>query len=119
MKQKEAAIVNVSSGLAFIPLAAVPLYCATKAAMHSFSLSLRHQLKETSIKVFEIIPPIVDTDLHKGARERRGQEDRGIKPEEVALAILRALGEEDMNWRWDGPNRFAWEHGMTRSDSSR
>jgi uncharacterized oxidoreductase len=42
MKQEEAAIVNVSSGLAFIPLAAVPVYCATKAAIHSFSLSLRH-----------------------------------------------------------------------------
>ncbi len=59
--------------------------------MYSFSLSLRNQLKETSIKVFEIIPPMVDTDLHKGAREGRGQEDRGIKPEEVALATLRAL----------------------------
>ena len=52
-KQQEAAIVNISSGLAFIPLAAVPVYCATKAAIHSFSLSLRHQLRETSIKVFE------------------------------------------------------------------
>ena len=107
MKQKEAAIVNVSSGLAFIPLATVPVYCATKAAMHSFSLSLRHQLKETSIKVFEIIPPIVDTDLHKGARERRGQEDRGIKPEEVALATLRALGEDD------------YEHAVGRAQSLR
>jgi uncharacterized oxidoreductase len=95
MKQEEAAIVNISSGLAFIPLAAVPVYCATKAAIHSFSLSLRHQLKETSIKVFEIIPPIVDTELHKGPRERRGQRDRGLKPEEIALATLRALGADD------------------------
>jgi uncharacterized oxidoreductase len=95
MKQQEAAIVNVSSGLAFIPLAAVPVYCATKAAIHSFSLSLRHQLKETSIKVFEIIPPIVDTELHKGAGERRGQVERGIKPEEVALTTLRALETDD------------------------
>jgi len=95
MKQKEAAIVNISSGLAFIPLAAVPVYCATKAAIHSFSLSLRHQLRETSIKVFEIIPPIVDTELHKGARERRGQQDRGLKPEEIALATLRALEADD------------------------
>jgi uncharacterized oxidoreductase len=95
MKQKEAAIVNISSGLAFIPLTAVPVYCATKAAIHSFSLSLRHQLRETSIKVFEIIPPIVDTELHKGARERRGQQDRGLKPEEIALATLHALGADD------------------------
>jgi uncharacterized oxidoreductase len=94
-EQGEAAIVNVSSGLAFIPLAAMPVYCASKAAIHSFSLSLRHQLKETSIKVFEIIPPIVDTELHKGERERRGQKDRGIKPREVALAALQALEADD------------------------
>jgi len=95
MKQQEAAIVNISSGLAFIPLAAVPVYCATKAAIHSFSLSVRHQLKETRIKVFEIIPPIVDTELHKGARERRGQVERGIKPAEVSQATLRALEADE------------------------
>jgi uncharacterized oxidoreductase len=91
MKQQTAAIVNISSGLGFAPLAFMPLYCATKSAMHSFSLSLRHQLRETSIKVFEIIPPTVDTELDRGARARRGQEDRGIKPEEVAAGTLQAL----------------------------
>jgi uncharacterized oxidoreductase len=91
LKRKEAAIINVSSGLAFIPLAAVPVYCATKAAIHSFSLSLRHQLKDSSIRVFEIIPPIVDTELDRGAREERKQKDRGIPPFEVAKAVLKAL----------------------------
>ena len=91
MKQKETAIINISSGLAFVPLAVVPIYCATKAAIHSFSMSLRHQLKDTSIKVFEIIPPTVDTDLDKGARERRGQTDRGIQPSEVAISALKAI----------------------------
>ena len=57
MTQKEAAIVNISSGLAFIPITIMPVYCATKAALHSFTLSLRYQLRDTSIKVFEIIPP--------------------------------------------------------------
>jgi uncharacterized oxidoreductase len=95
MKQQEAAIVNVSSGLCFIPLAIMPVYCATKAAVHSFSLSLRHQLRETTVKVFEIIPPTVDTELDKGARQRREQEDRGIKPEEVSLAALRALAADE------------------------
>jgi uncharacterized oxidoreductase len=95
MKQSEAAIVNISSGLGFIPLAIMPIYCATKAAVHSFSLSLRHQLRNTTIKVFEIIPPTVDTELDKGARGRRGQEDRGIKPEEVAEATLKALKEDE------------------------
>jgi uncharacterized oxidoreductase len=95
MKQKEAAIINVSSGLGFIPLAICPVYCATKAAVHSFSLSLRHQLKNTPIKVFEIIPPIVDTELDKGARDRRGQTDRGIPPAEIAKAALKALGTDE------------------------
>ena len=54
---------NVGSGLAFAPLAAAPIYCATKAALHSFTLSLRHQLRGTSIEVIEIVPPAVNTDL--------------------------------------------------------
>lgn len=62
-KQDGAAIINISSGLAFTPLATVPVYCSTKAGLHSFCVSLRHQLKNTSVKVFEIIPPAVDTNL--------------------------------------------------------
>ena len=61
--QPRAAIVNVTSGLSFVPMARVPIYCATKAALHSFTLSLRHQLIGTAIEVIEIIPPAVDTDL--------------------------------------------------------
>jgi len=95
LKRKEAAIINISSGLGFVPIASMPVYCATKAAMHSFSLSLRHQLRDTSIKVFEIIPPIVDTELDKGARGERGQQDRGIPPSEVAKATLKALENDD------------------------
>ena len=91
LRQKEAAIINISSGLAFIPIAIMPVYCATKAAIHSFSWSLRHQLKDTSIRVFEIIPPTVDTELDKGTREQRGMRDRVIPPSEVADAALKAL----------------------------
>ena len=63
LNQPQAAILNVTSGLAFSPMAMVPVYCATKAAAHSFTMSLRHQLSGTSISVIEIIPPAVDTDL--------------------------------------------------------
>jgi uncharacterized oxidoreductase len=63
VQQKNAVLLNVSSGLAFVPLARFPVYCATKAAMHSFTVSLRHQLKESGIKVIELIPPYVATNL--------------------------------------------------------
>jgi uncharacterized oxidoreductase len=56
-------IMNVTSGLAFVPLSKVPVYCATKAFMRSFTLSLRYQLKSTNTEVIEIIPPALNTDL--------------------------------------------------------
>lgn len=70
--KNEAAIINVSSGLAFVPIAAMPVYCATKAGIHMFTVSLRHQLKGTSVKVkvFEIVPPRVDTELGRRPGER-------------------------------------------------
>ncbi len=95
MKQKEAAIINVSSGLGFVPIAAMPVYCATKAGVHSFTVSLRHQLKKTSIKVFEIIPPMVDTELGKGTTDEPETELRGIPPSEVARATLEALKKDE------------------------
>jgi uncharacterized oxidoreductase len=95
MRQEEAAIVNITSGLGFIPLAVVPVYCATKAALHSFTWSLRHQLKDTSIKVFEVAPPLVDTELNEEAREIRLREDRGITPGEVAEAAIHGMEKDE------------------------
>jgi uncharacterized oxidoreductase len=92
MQKANPAIINISSGLAFTPLALVPIYCSTKAAVHSLSLSLRHQLSGTSVKVFEIAPPTVDTELNKVSRDRRANMNRGINPEEFvveAMAVLR------------------------------
>jgi uncharacterized oxidoreductase len=63
-EKKVAAIVNVSSGLAFVPMPISPVYCATKAAVHSFTQSLRVQLKNTSVRVFEVMPPRTSTALY-------------------------------------------------------
>jgi uncharacterized oxidoreductase len=62
-KQPYAVIMNVSSGLAFVPFAMTPTYCATKAAIHSYTQALRYQLKATSTEVIELIPPYVQTTL--------------------------------------------------------
>ena len=94
LKKKESAIINVSSGLGFVPIASMPVYCATKAAIHSFTVSLRYQLRDTSIKVFEIVPPAVDTELGKGTTEE-GDEYRGISPSEVAKAALTAMANNE------------------------
>ena len=63
LSQPQSTIMTVSSGLAFVPLAPTPTYCATKAAIHSYTQSLRYQLKDTATEVVELIPPYVATDL--------------------------------------------------------
>jgi uncharacterized oxidoreductase len=65
--QPQAAVINVTSGLAFVPLAMTPTYNATKAALHSWTLSLRAQLRATNIRVIELAPPAVQTDLMPGS----------------------------------------------------
>jgi uncharacterized oxidoreductase len=70
-KQPHSTIINVSSGLAFLPLTLTPTYCATKAAIHSYTQSLRYQLRPTSTEVLELIPPYVQTDLMSGASDPR------------------------------------------------
>lgn len=88
-ERRDAAIVNVTSGLGFIPLTRFPIYSATKAAMHSFTMSLRHQLKDTSIKVFELIPPTVyDTELKGKPLEKT---DWMVSSNDVAEALINGM----------------------------
>ena len=86
-----AAIINISSGLAFVPIAFMPVYCATKAAIHSITLSLRHQLKETSVRVFEIAPPAVDTELGHDRREDKQQSHGGLTIDDFITEAMQAL----------------------------
>ncbi|HWA71133.1 MAG TPA: SDR family NAD(P)-dependent oxidoreductase [Polyangiaceae bacterium] len=96
-KSPNATIVNVTSGLAFCPLAQVPVYCATKAALHSFTLSLRHQLAGVA-RVVELAPPIVATDLDRDARRPGSGGPPGITPEAFAIEALDRLfaGENEI-----------------------
>jgi uncharacterized oxidoreductase len=70
-KQSTASVINVSSGLAFVPLAMTAVYCATKAALHSYTLSQRYKLKGSSVKVLELAPPWVQTELLGSSNEPR------------------------------------------------
>jgi uncharacterized oxidoreductase len=89
--KNHAAVVNISSGLAFSPLAFMPVYCATKAAVHSLSLSLRYQLKDTSVRVFEIAPPAVDTELGQDRRQDKSQSHGGMPVQEFIDGAMNAL----------------------------
>jgi len=93
-RQPDATLINISSGLAFVPLARVPVYCATKAATHSFCVSLRHQLKHTSVKVVELIPPWVDTNLDRG-RPRPADRAPMPLPQFISEAIEGLSGDAD------------------------
>jgi uncharacterized oxidoreductase len=91
LTQQSPAIINVTSGLAFVPMASAPIYCATKAALHSFTLSLRHQLAGTPIQVIEIAPPAVNTNLG-GA----GLHTFGVPLDEFADAAIAGLRQGDV-----------------------
>ncbi|AMK22302.1 MULTISPECIES: SDR family oxidoreductase [unclassified Sphingobium] len=90
LAQPAATLMTVTSGLAFVPLAATPTYSATKAALHSWSLSMREQLKGTSVEVIELAPPGVQTDLMPGHAE-----NPQMMPLDAYIAeVMGLLGQE-------------------------
>jgi len=103
-KAAQAAIVNVTSGLAFVPIAAMSTYCLTKAGLHSFTQSLRHQLRDTKIGVVEIAPPAVDTDLGGP-----GLHTFGVNVDAFAKHVLAGLekGETEIGYQMSEGARLA------------
>lgn len=89
LARPEAMIVNVTSGLAIAPNGGGPVYCATKAALRSYTQALRHQLKGTRVKVIEALPPLVDT------RMNAGRDTKKMSAQECARQIVRAMERGD------------------------
>lgn len=83
-KSKNAVLVNVSSGLAYVPFAQAPVYSGTKSALHFWTLGIRPQLKPHKIKVVELLPPVVDTPLAHGADIAEDDNLKPMPPEKLA-----------------------------------
>src|SRR3546814_12856126 len=86
----DSAIVNVTSGLAFVPLPKAPTYSATKAALHSYTQALRVQL-EGKVEVIELVPPAVRTELTPGQSTRERSEERRVGKECVSTCRSRGF----------------------------
>ncbi|WP_375583205.1 SDR family oxidoreductase [Cyclobacterium xiamenense] len=97
-KSKEAVIVNVSSGLAYVPFAQAPVYSATKSALHFWTRSIRLQLTPHHIKVVELLPPVVDTPLAQGADIAEDDNLKPMPPEKLAQEFWKGYtkGKEEI-----------------------
>ncbi|PZN98353.1 MAG: oxidoreductase [Hyphomicrobiales bacterium] len=112
LAQPRASVVTVSSGLAFVPMAATPTYSATKAAIHSWSMALRHQLQDTSVEVVEIAPPYVQTEL-LGAHQLTDPDAMPLADftDEVMSILESAPASGEVIVERCKPLRFAAENG--------
>lgn len=109
-----AAVVNVSSGLGFMPMRSTPVYSATKAAVHTYTLVLRQQLTGTSVRVVEIVPPMVDTDLNRDGRDAARVGFRGIAVADYVPTVVARL-QDDADVIFHGDNLLARPRGESES----
>lgn len=93
-KQKQSAILNITSGVAYMPMPYLPVYSATKAALQSFTYSLRASLKNTNIKVFEAIPPLVATQMTENMKGK-AKDMKKITPNDCAKQIINGIEKEN------------------------
>ncbi|MEH3110893.1 MAG: SDR family oxidoreductase [Agrobacterium cavarae] len=112
LKKENAAVLTVSSGLAFVPMVATPTYSATKSAIHAYSMALREQLKNTPVEVIEIAPPYVQTTLQgeKQAKDERAMPLDAFIAEVMDILTNRPDAKEAIVERCK-PLRFAAENG--------
>ncbi|WNG14201.1 SDR family oxidoreductase [Cystobacter fuscus] len=112
LKQPHAAILTVSSGLAFTPLSLNPTYCATKAAIHSYTQSLRYQLRDTAVRVIELVPPYVQTEL-TGEHQARDPMAMPLKDylEETMRLLQESSDAHEILVERVKPQRFAEARG--------
>jgi uncharacterized oxidoreductase len=116
LKRPSAGIINVSSGTAFMPMLNTPIYSATKAAIHTYSLVIRRQLKDTPVKVIEIVPPMVDTDLNKAGRDRAQLKFRGVRLADYIPTVIQGLeSDAEMIFHGDGENVMTTPRGESES----
>ena len=116
LSRPSAAVINVTSGLGFMPMLSTPIYSATKAAVHTYSLVLRQQLKGTSVRVVEIVPPMVDTNLNRKGRDAAGYEFRGISIAEYIPSVVKGLeGDADTIFHGDGDGLLSQPRGESEN----
>lgn len=115
-KQAAATVMSVSSGLAFVPLALTPTYCATKAAIHSYTQSLRYQLKDTQVEVLELVPPYVQTTL---MGDHQARDPRAMPLDEFIAEVMEIIKTQpdatEICVQRVEPLRFAAEAGREKA----
>lgn len=119
LRQPRATVMTVTSGLAFVPLNLTPTYCATKAAIHSYTQSLRYQLKDTAVEVIELVPPYVQTGL---MGDRQANDPAAMPLDEFIAEVMELLTTQphatEICVKRVHPLRFATDGGQEKYEQT-